>query len=102
MHFRALALRRGFVVNSVHTFNYTHPPSPHQTEEDLPPPRCMETTIESLTDGTWKVVVKADGYEETGWVTSHHLVRPKETQLMHTIYRKAQQDFFGDSSPCDI
>ena len=62
----------------------------------------METTLENLEDGTIKVTVMADGYVEEGWVTGHHLVPSKETQLMHSIYRKAQQDFHGTSAPCDI
>ena len=62
----------------------------------------MNTLLDQLPDGTWKVTVKADGYEEAGVVYSHNDVRAVETRLMHTIYRRAQQDFFGDSSPCDI
>ena len=62
----------------------------------------METLLNRQPDGTWKVVVKADGYQEEGFVYSHNDVRPLETRLMHTIYRRAQQDFFGDSTPCDI
>ena len=62
----------------------------------------METLLDRLPDGRWKVVVKADGYREEGTVFSHNDVRAVETRLMHTIYRRAQQDFFGDSPPCDI
>ncbi len=62
----------------------------------------METLLDHLPDGRWKVIVRSDGYEEEGTVFSHNDVRAVETRLMHTIYRKAQQDFFGDSSPCDI
>ena len=46
-----------------------------------------------------KVTVTSDGYVEEGFVSSHHLVPPKEIQLMHSIYRRAQQDFNGDSAP---
>ena len=62
----------------------------------------METLLKHLPDGSWRVVVRADGYEEAGTVYSHNDVRAAETRLMQTIYRKAQQDFFGDSAPCDI
>ena len=62
----------------------------------------METLLDHLPDGRWKVIVRSDGYEEEGTVFSHSDVRAAETRLMQTIYRKAQQDFFGDSTPCDI
>ena len=62
----------------------------------------METTLENLPDGMVKVTVTSEGYCEHGFVSSHHLVPPKEIQLMHSIYRRAQQDFCGDSAPCDI
>ena len=62
----------------------------------------METILENLEDGMVKITVQADGYVEEGWVSSHHLVPTKEIQLMQIIYRKAQQDFCGDSTPCDI
>ena len=62
----------------------------------------MDTVLECLPGGRWKVIVRADGYEEEGTVYSHNDVRAAETRLMQTIYRRAQQDFFGDSAPCDI
>ena len=62
----------------------------------------METLLDHLPNGAWKITVKADGYMEEGTVFSQSDVRIKETQLMQLIYRRAQQDFFGDSSPCDI
>lgn len=63
----------------------------------------METTLENLPDGTVKVTVKGDGYEESGWVSSHHLVPTKEAQLIRCIYAKAQKDFFGrEPAICDI
>ena len=62
----------------------------------------METSLENLEDGMVKITVQADGYVEEGWVSSHHLVPAKEIQLMHCIYKRAQQDFCGDTAPCDI
>ena len=62
----------------------------------------METLLDHLPDGRWRVVVRADGYEEVGTVFSENDVRAVETRLMQTIYRRAQQDYFGDSTPCDI
>ena len=62
----------------------------------------METLLDHLPDGRVKVTVRSDGYEEEGMVFSKSDVRAAETRLMQTIYRRAQQDYFGDSTPCDI
>ena len=100
-------------INYLNTYLSTNPskylafihPYPRSLSPDWAkphPPSDMETLLNRQPDGTWQVVVKADGYEEAGVVYSHNDVRAIETRLMHTIYRRAQQDFFGDSTPCDI
>ena len=73
-----------------------------QTETYPYPLLEMETLLDHLPDGRVKVVVRADGYQEEGMVFSQSDVHAAETRLMQTIYRRAQQDFFGDSAPCDI
>ena len=66
----------------------------------------MNTELINLEDGTVEIVVRADGYEEHGWVSSHHLVHSKERQLMQAIYRKAEATMLNDSPAptpvCDI
>ena len=66
----------------------------------------MKTELINLEDGTVEIIVRSDGYEEHGWVSSHHLVPTKERQLMHAIYRKAEAALFGGSAcptpTCDI
>ena len=66
----------------------------------------MNTELINLEDGTVEIVVRADGYEEHGWVSSHHLVHTKERQLMQAIYRKAEAALLGGSpvptAICDI
>ena len=66
----------------------------------------MNTELVNLDDGTVEIIVRADGYEERGWVSSHHLVPTKERQLMQAIYRKAEASFLGGSPAptaiCDI
>lgn len=67
----------------------------------------MNTELINLDDGTVEIVVTADGgFEEHGWVSSHHLVPTKERQLIQAIYRKAEAAFIGGSAcptpVCDI
>jgi hypothetical protein len=67
----------------------------------------MNTELINLEDGTVEIVVRADGgFEEHGWVSSHHLVHSKERQLMQAIYRKAEAAMFSNlpapTPVCDI
>ena len=73
-----------------------------QTETYPHPLLDMETLLDHLPDGRVKVTVRADGYEEEGTVFCQSDIEAAETRLMQSIYRRAQQDFFGDSTPCDI
>ena len=72
-------------------------------KEEYPSPG-MNTELVNLDDGTVEIIVRADGYEEHGWVSSHHLVHTKERQLMQAIYRKAEAALLGGSATpiCDI
>ena len=89
------------LVNPMYLFSPT--PTPFRQTETYPHPLLdMETLLDPLPDGRWRVTVRSDGYQEEGMVFSQSDVRAAETRLMQTIYRRAQQDFFGDSAPCDI
>ena len=73
-------------------------------KEEYPTPG-MNTELINLEDGTVEIIVRADGgFEEHGWVSSHHLVHTKERQLMQAIYRKAEAALLGGSPTplCDI
>ena len=53
----------------------------------------MKTELFNLEDGTVKIEVCMDGFCESGWVSSHHLVPTKEAQLKEVILAKAKEAF---------
>ena len=53
----------------------------------------MITELKTLPSGDVQVRVCEDNLCATGWVTSHHLVEPKEAQLKESIRRAAYRAF---------
>ena len=53
----------------------------------------MTTELETLPDGAVKLKVCEDGICAVGFVSSHHLVQPKEAQLQQFI-RAASADAY--------
>nr|BAR36047.1 hypothetical protein [uncultured Mediterranean phage uvMED] len=53
----------------------------------------MNTEITNLSDGTVRIEVCEDGICAMGWVTSHHLVQPKEQQLKESIRLRAAEAY---------
>ena len=53
----------------------------------------MTTELTNLPCGTVQVKVCEDNICATGWVSSHHLVGTKETQLRESLRRAAYNAF---------
>jgi hypothetical protein len=53
----------------------------------------MNTEITNLSDGTVRIEVCEDGICAMGWVSSHHLVPPKEQQLKESIRFRAAEAY---------
>ena len=58
----------------------------------------MQTELINLPCGTVQIRVSADGITANGWVSSHHLVPPKEAQLKESIRRVAYNAFIADKA----
>jgi len=53
----------------------------------------MTTELTNLPCGTVQIKVCEDNICATGWVSSHHLVGTKETQLKESLRRAAYNSF---------
>ena len=53
----------------------------------------MTTELTNLPCGTVQIKVCQDNICAMGWVSSHHLVPTKETQLKESVQREARKAF---------
>ena len=58
----------------------------------------MTTELTTLPSGDVQVRVCEDNLCATGWVTSYHLVEPKEAQLKESIRRAAYRAFIEEKA----
>jgi hypothetical protein len=58
----------------------------------------MITETTTLPDGTVQLRVCQDNLCAVGWVSSHHLIEPKELQLRQQIRRAAYNAFIENAA----
>jgi hypothetical protein len=58
----------------------------------------MTTELTNLPCGTVQIRVCEDAICAMGWVSSHHLVPPKETQLKESLRRAAYNAFIEEKA----